>query len=87
MTRSINWTQVFGTNTCLWFVPLIKESGRPIGDGLTWPMKNVGNEITNSLPNPNPNNPPDTEMKNIVNANNFGSNFNYNSTSPMNPNH
>jgi len=31
-----NWTQVFGENKCLWFLPLHVESGLPAGDGLTW---------------------------------------------------
>ena len=34
-----NWEQVFGKNPLLWFCPLPLESGKPVGDGLTWKIK------------------------------------------------
>lgn len=36
-----NWIQVFGMNKCLWFIPLVLESGRPCGDGVVFPNKNT----------------------------------------------
>ena len=34
-----NWEQVFGKNPLLWFCPLPLESGKPVGDGITWKLK------------------------------------------------
>ena len=31
--------QVFGNNPLLWFCPLPIESGKPVGDGLNWKIK------------------------------------------------
>ncbi|CAG9310452.1 DHHC2_2 [Blepharisma stoltei] len=31
-----NWRQVFGKNPWLWFLPVYLETGKPIGDGITW---------------------------------------------------
>jgi len=36
LSKYDNWLQVFGENKYLWFIPLSIESGRPVGDGLTW---------------------------------------------------
>lgn len=32
----INWYSVFGMNSYLWFFPIFTESGKPLGDGVTW---------------------------------------------------
>lgn len=40
-------------NVCLWFIPLIAEEGRPIGDGLTWLTKNSEIEEGGHSNNPN----------------------------------
>ncbi|KAL4477980.1 hypothetical protein ABPG72_013388 [Tetrahymena utriculariae] len=31
-----NWYQVFGLNPYLWFFPIFAQSGKPLGDGVTW---------------------------------------------------
>ena len=77
-----NWVQVFGNNCCLWLLPLDLDSGKPIGDGLTWKIRENLNSLNsygsnfNEGPNArNSNNP--IEMNNF-NNNNFA-------TSPISP--
>ena len=36
-----NWIQVFGANKLLWLFPFVCESGRPEGDGLNWPVREI----------------------------------------------
>ena len=33
-----NWEQIFGYNRWLWPFPVFCSSGKPLGDGITWPM-------------------------------------------------
>ena len=38
---------MFGRNPVLWFIPMMGKSGKPDGNGITWPTKNElmpGNE-------------------------------------------
>ncbi len=93
-----NWIQVFGTNKCLFFFPFVSESGRPIGDGLTWKVKldqlsidiNKGNN-SNEGPNirSSSNGKSNSQQQgNVVGQNiemnNFNPNLNYN-TSALSP--
>ena len=32
-----NWEQIFGYNRWLWPFPVFCSSGKPLGDGITWP--------------------------------------------------
>ena len=32
-----NWEQIFGYNRWLWPFPVFCASGKPLGDGITWP--------------------------------------------------
>jgi palmitoyltransferase len=34
-----NWYQIFGRNPWLWPLPILGESGKPEGNGITWPMR------------------------------------------------
>mmetsp|Transcript_33787 Transcript_33787/g.32853 ORF Transcript_33787/g.32853 Transcript_33787/m.32853 type:complete len:164 (+) Transcript_33787:354-845(+) len=34
--RELNFYQIFGTNSFLWFFPIFLESGKPLGDGVYW---------------------------------------------------
>lgn len=34
-----NWYQIFGKNPWLWPFPILGESGKPEGNGITWPMR------------------------------------------------
>jgi hypothetical protein len=34
-----NWHQIFGTNKLLWPLPVFCGSGKPLGDGIYWPMQ------------------------------------------------
>lgn len=34
-----NFIQIFGKNPWLWLLPVFLSSGRPVGDGVVWPMK------------------------------------------------
>ncbi len=78
-----NWVQVLGTNKILWFIPLETESGRPKGDGLTWPYKNENNLDNNNngpkIRNENQGN----HLDQVIEMGNVGSN-NY-ATSPISP--
>ena len=65
MGFNINFKQVFGDNKLLWFLPLNLPIGYPIGDGLSWPMKeefinldnlNVNNNCENNNTYENNNN-------------------------------
>jgi len=38
-----NFYQVFGTNVFLWFFPTYGESGKPLGDGVSWDQKLISN--------------------------------------------
>lgn len=31
-----NWYQIFGKNPWLWPLPILGESGKPEGNGITW---------------------------------------------------
>ena len=39
-----DWNQVFGRNPWLWGVPVYGETGKPIGDGVTWPQTYCNND-------------------------------------------
>ena len=93
-----NWIQVFGTNKCLFFFPIISESGRPIGDGLTWKVRFEQlsidiNKINNSNEGPNARSSSNGKSNSLqhgnvggqnVEMNNFNPNLNYN-TSALSP--
>ena len=32
-----NWMQIFGYNKWLWPFPVFRASGKPLGDGISWP--------------------------------------------------
>jgi len=68
LSKYENWVQVFGENKCLWFFPLLSESGRPIGDGLTWKTNFAANEQENASQNR-----PSADGKPNVNQNFFSS--------------
>ncbi|KRW99554.1 hypothetical protein PPERSA_01200 [Pseudocohnilembus persalinus] len=36
---NFNWEQIFGRNKALWLIPIVGESGKPIGDGVNWQLK------------------------------------------------
>ena len=93
-----NWIQVFGTNKCLFFFPIISESGRQIGDGLTWKVRFEQlsidiNKINNSNEGPNARSSSNGKSNSLqhgnvggqnVEMNNFNPNLNYN-TSALSP--
>jgi len=68
LSKYENWVQTFGENKCLWFFPLLSESGRPIGDGLTWKT----NFSTNDQENVSQNRP-SADGKPAANQNFFNS--------------
>lgn len=35
---TLNWQQIFGRNRWLWAFPVYMGSGKPLGDGIYWPM-------------------------------------------------
>ena len=37
ISAKVNWEQIFGMNRWLWIFPVFCDSGKPIGDGITWP--------------------------------------------------
>ena len=39
MSVKQNWEQVFGGNRWLWLFPVFCSSGKPLGDGISWPTK------------------------------------------------
>ena len=43
-----NWEQVMGNNKIFWFIPFIIDTGYPIGDGLTWPVNELADELNES---------------------------------------
>ena len=92
-----NWIQVFGNNKLLFFFPVISESGRPIGDGLTWKVRlehSIEINRNNSNEGPNARNSSNDKSNsghgnlsnNIhIEMNNLNPNININ-TSPLSPN-
>ena len=44
-----NWEQVMGSDKLFWFIPFINDSGYPKGDGLTWPVNELGDEFNENL--------------------------------------
>ena len=96
LSQKENWEQVFGSSVLLWFIPMDLEKGRPVGDGLTWPIREVDeahnlqnnniapNAISNLVQqqeqNNNESNKQNIEMRNMANYN-----TNFASTSPMSP--
>ena len=44
MGTHANWAQVFGRNSCLWFMPMMGRSGKPEGSGVTWILKNASSQ-------------------------------------------
>ena len=44
INKKENWEQVFGTNKFYWFLPYVNEKSYPKGDGLTWPLNDLGDE-------------------------------------------
>ena len=44
-----NWEQVMGSDKLFWFIPFINDSGYPKGDGLTWPVNELGDEFNDNF--------------------------------------
>ena len=40
LTPKENFEQVFGKNKIFWFLPVINEQAKPVGDGLLWKVNN-----------------------------------------------
>jgi hypothetical protein len=40
-----NWHQVFGKNPALWLFPFVGRSGKPVGNGVSWPLRSGGDSI------------------------------------------
>ena len=76
-----NWIQVLGNNKLLWFIPYECEAGRPVGDGLTWKIRN--NDIADFNNNNNNSGPKVRNGDQAVELGNIGAN-NY-ATSPISP--
>lgn len=36
-----NWTQVFGKNSCTWWLPIFLGTQGPSGDGVIWPKRTL----------------------------------------------
>ena len=41
---TLNWQQIFGQNKWLWPFPVYMGSGKPLGDGIYWPMNKAEEE-------------------------------------------
>ena len=39
-----NWQQIFGHNKLLWPFPVFMGSGKPVGDGIYWPLNKIEEE-------------------------------------------
>ena len=39
-----NWQQIFGRNKWLWPFPVFMGSGKPLGDGIYWPLNKAEEE-------------------------------------------
>ena len=98
LSQKENWEQVFGSSLLLWFIPMDLEKGRPVGDGLTWPIReeddthnlqnnNVApNAISNLVQQQEPNNNVEQSNKQNIEMRNMANyNTNFASTSPMSP--
>lgn len=50
MSFTKNWIQVFGRNPFLWLLPMTGKSGKPVGDGIVWLMKDREDEGDEDVP-------------------------------------
>ena len=48
-----NFEQVFGKNKLFWFLPVINEQAKPVGDGLLWKVNNDVIHLNDMNPNNN----------------------------------